>query len=68
MALKEIPKSGEVWCEGARLLMNPFNHYFDLNEAEKYLEFGIFFTPQYGDSFIELLKIYLIRGDYKKIK
>ncbi len=23
-ALYEIPKSGEVWCEGARLYMDPF--------------------------------------------
>jgi len=23
-AIKEVPKSGEVWCEGARLFMNPF--------------------------------------------
>ena len=24
-SINEIPKSGEVWCEGARLLMNPLN-------------------------------------------
>lgn len=25
-AIWEIPKSGEVWCEGARLLMSPISH------------------------------------------
>ena len=42
-SLNEIPKSGEVWCEGARLHMNshPKNPYYDLNMAKKYLEFAI---------------------------
>lgn len=29
-ALKEVPKSGEVWCEGARMAMNPLSPLFDL--------------------------------------
>jgi len=31
-SLHEIPKSGEVWCEGARLLMSkhPNNKYYDI--------------------------------------
>jgi hypothetical protein len=42
-ALQEIPKSGEVWCEGGRLFMsnNPNNKYYDLATAKKYLDFAI---------------------------
>lgn len=56
--MKEIPKSGEVWCEGARLAMSnhPCNKWFDLNKAITYLEFAIQFTPQYGDSFLEIIR------------
>lgn len=64
-SLHEIPKSGEVWCEGARLHMSRHtnNRYYDLGKAQKYLEFAIQFTPQYGDSFLELLRLYLILDD-----
>jgi len=44
-ALNEIPKSGEVWCEGARLLLNSDSPFFDVEKAERYLEFAIQFTP-----------------------
>lgn len=46
-ALREIPKSGEVWCEGARLCLSqhPINPFFSLTDAEKYLLFAIQFTP-----------------------
>lgn len=67
-ANRKIPKSGEVWCEGARLLMSPVSHKFDLDKAEKYLNFAIQFTPQYGDSFLELYKLYTIKGEFKKIE
>ena len=58
-ALLEIPKSGEVWCEGARLCMSkhPNNPYFNLEKALKYLDFAIQFTPQYGDSFLETIRV-----------
>ena len=46
-ALKEVPKSGEVWCEGARILLNPSSTMFDLNKARQFLEFAVQFTPQY---------------------
>eukprot|EP01080_Neovahlkampfia_damariscottae_P001621 gene1621-12746_t len=59
-ALNEVPKSGEVWCEGARIRMNPLYSKFDLVKAKKYLKFAINFTPQYGDSFIEYLKLQLL--------
>ena len=60
-ALREVPKSGEVWCEGARTLLNPLQtHSFDLGRAQKYLGFAIQFTPQYGDTFIEYLRLELV--------
>ena len=68
LAIRKIPKSGEVWCEGARLLMSPVSHKYDLKKAEKYLNFAIQFTPQYGDSFLELFKLYTLRGETEKIE
>ena len=60
-AINEISKSGEVWCEGARLCMtkNLSNSFYSLKNALQYLKFAILFTPQYGDSFIELIRICL---------
>ena len=68
-ALREIPKSGEVWCEGARISMadHTNNLHFRFEQAEKYLDFAIQFTPQYGDSFLEMLKLYLLTGQEEKI-
>ena len=59
-ALKQVPKSGEVWCEGARIHMHPLSPNWNLGTAERYLEFAIQFTPQYGDSFIEALRWQLL--------
>lgn len=59
-ALRLVPKSGEVWCEAARLFTNPKTMYFDLNRARKCLSFALQFTPQYGDSFIEWLRLWLL--------
>ena len=60
-ALREVPKSGEVWCEGARAHLNPlFAGKFDLARAMRYLSFAAQFTPQYGDTFIEYLRLELI--------
>ncbi len=69
-SLNEIPKSGEVWCEGARLHMNsnPLNPYYSLDTARKYLEFAIQFTPQYGDSFLEMLKLTMLQNEEGMIK
>jgi len=55
-ALNSVPKSGEVWCEGARIAL----HQGLLDEARKYLAFAIQFTPQYGDSFVEQLRLELL--------
>jgi la-related protein 1 len=60
-ALEEVPKSGEVWCEGARIRLNPLSPKFNLEKARRYLEFAIKFTPQYGDSLIEYLRLELLQ-------
>ena len=60
-ALQVVPKSGEVWCEGARTLLNPLStKSFDPAQAQKYLSFAIQFTPQYGDSFIEYIRVEML--------
>jgi len=56
-ATQEVAKSGEVWCEGARIFLNPLGEFFDLGRANKCLEFAVHLTPQYGDSFLELLRL-----------
>lgn len=61
LALGEVPKSGEVWCEGARCNLNPMHlPSFDLGKAQRFLCFAIQFTPQYGDSFIEYLRVEML--------
>lgn len=59
-ALKAVPKSGEVWCEGGRIHLNPFSKLFDWEEARLHLGFATRFTPQYGDSFLETLRLNII--------
>ena len=46
-SLMEIPKSGEVWCEGARLAMANVkaNKHRNYEDAENHLKFAIQFTP-----------------------
>jgi la-related protein 1 len=56
-ASQEVPKSGEVWCEFARVFMNPSVESFNLDRARKCLEFAVRLTPQYGDSFLEFLRL-----------
>lgn len=60
LTVSEVPKSGEVWCEGARLHLNPLGSCFDIVTASQYLNFAILFTPQYGDSFIERLRLEIL--------
>jgi len=60
-ALQVVPKSGEVWCEGARVVLNPLSaDLFDPCQALKFLSFAIMFTPQYGDSFIEYVRLEML--------
>ena len=54
LALHHVAKSGEVWCEGARIFLNPCSPLFSLHNARYCLNLAVFFTPQYGDSFIEV--------------
>lgn len=51
-ALREVPKSGEVWCEGARVYIGQGRY----QEARECLAHAAQFTPQYGDTFIECLR------------
>ncbi|GAM27682.1 hypothetical protein SAMD00019534_108580 [Acytostelium subglobosum LB1] len=57
-ALQFVPKSGEVWCEGARIALG--NN--DLEQARQFLEFAVQFTPQFGDSFVELLRLDILEN------
>ena len=52
----------QVWCEGARICLNPFSDCFNLDTATSFLDFAIEFTPQYGDSFIEYLRLQHLLG------
>eukprot|EP00537_Pseudo-nitzschia_pungens_P003226 CAMPEP_0172359386 /NCGR_PEP_ID=MMETSP1060-20121228/3587_1 /TAXON_ID=37318 /ORGANISM="Pseudo-nitzschia pungens, Strain cf. cingulata" /LENGTH=1732 /DNA_ID=CAMNT_0013081015 /DNA_START=151 /DNA_END=5349 /DNA_ORIENTATION=+ len=60
LALNAVPKSGEVWCEGARIHLNPFSRTFDLQRASRHLYFATKFTPQYGDGFLETLRLLIL--------
>jgi len=60
LALNAVPKSGEVWCEGARIHLNPFSRTFDLQRASRHLLFATKFTPQYGDGFLETLRLLIL--------
>ena len=59
-AIAETPKSGEVWCEAAKILLNPTSPCFNLKAAARFLRFALYFTPQYGDSFVELLRVKML--------
>ena len=54
LSLRHVAKSGEVWCEGARIFLNPSSPLFHLRNAVKCLNLAVFFTPQYGDTIIEV--------------
>jgi tetratricopeptide (TPR) repeat protein len=59
-ALNAVPKSGEVWCEGARIHLNPYSRTFDVDRARRHLVFATKFTPQYGDGFLETLRLEIL--------
>ncbi|KAJ6243498.1 tpr-containing protein [Anaeramoeba flamelloides] len=69
-AVKRVPKSGEVWNEGARILLHPMSPFFNLKEARRFLNFAIEFTPQFGDSFIEYIRLEMLEngGNVKAMK
>ena len=62
-ALCHVTKSGEVWCEGARIFLDPCCRAFNLLNASKCLNYSVFFTPQYGDTFIEAIKLLILSSD-----
>lgn len=55
-AIQAVPKSGEVWCEAARIALNPLTKFFNIQCAKQFLEFAYKFTPQHGDSLVEMLR------------
>lgn len=61
-AIDEVPKSGEVWCEEGRARLNPLlpKEFFDLTRAQEALTFAMQFTPQFGDTLIEYLRLELL--------
>lgn len=60
-ALSRCPKSGEIWCEGSRSHLNPaLLDCFDLTSVQRYLCFAAQFTPQYGDTFLESLRLEIV--------
>ena len=60
-AISQVPKSGEVWCESGRCHLNPLSvHCFDLAHAQRSLGFAIQFTPQYGDTFVEYVRLEML--------
>lgn len=47
---------------------NPENFLYNLKIATRYLKFAIHFTPQYGDSFLETIKvIHLLKSSPKPL-
>lgn len=62
-ALHYVAKSGEVWCEGARIFLNPSSTLFNLDNARVALSYSVFFTPQYGDNFIEGVRLLMLCSD-----
>ena len=42
---------------------HPNNTFYDLEKAKDYLEFALQFTPQYGDSFLEMMRLTLIKNE-----
>ena len=54
LAVHYAQRSGEVWCEGARLFLNPSSPYFSLKNAQICLGHAATFSSQCGDVFIEV--------------
>jgi len=60
-ALSHVPKGGEVWLEAARLHLNPVRGAYSTARAAQCLALATLFTPQYGDCFIEWLRLDVLR-------
>lgn len=67
----KLSKSGELWCEYARFLMDPFAFRpaedsplyvpFSFEKGEEALNTALKQTPQYGDTYIEYLNLLKMR-------
>jgi len=57
-AISEVPKSGEVWCEWGRCTLN--TQTFDISQSLRSLCFANQFTLQYGDTFVEYIRVELL--------
>lgn len=60
-AIKQMPRSAEIVCEYARFFMNPCLSNFDLDQAWNLLQASIERAPEYGDSYIEMIRLKLMR-------
>ncbi|KAH0793235.1 pre-mRNA splicing factor [Histomonas meleagridis] len=63
-AIKNTPKSGEVWVEAVRIVLNPLSPYFNLKNARFFLNVAFLFTPQYIDIFIEMIRLELLENGF----
>lgn len=60
--MAKIPKSGELLCELGRLYANPLSSFYDPVKAQEYFSRAISYTPQYGDSIVELVRLRFLEG------
>lgn len=61
-AIKTSPKSGEIWIEAVRIVLNPLSPYFNLKNARFFLNIAFLFTPQYIDIFIEMTRLEILEN------
>ena len=62
--LRAIPKSGELYCELARFYLNPLSSLFNLDTASELLQKALKLTPQYGDTYIEMLRCTILKEGF----
>ena len=55
-----VPKSGEIYCEAAMIFSNPTSGFYNLQISLKLLNLSLQLTPQYGDSFVQALRVALL--------
>lgn len=60
-AIYHCPKSADVWVELARMFLNPAYNCFSISTAEDALTKAVYYTPQYGDTYIEWLRLLVIK-------
>lgn len=60
-SIYHCPKSADVWVELARMLLNPAYNCFNISIAEDALAKAVYYTPQYGDTYVEWLRLLVIK-------